>query len=56
MTSGGTTLNSAGGAQETSPFEGSNNGGAGLGNAMEPTESTSNDYAYSVGQGATGEY
>ena len=56
MTSGGTTLNSAGGAPETSPFEGSNNGGAVSGSAMEPTEGSSNDYAYGVGQGATGEY
>ncbi|KAG9585708.1 histone-fold-containing protein, partial [Aureobasidium melanogenum] len=56
MTSGGTTLNSAGGPQETSPFEGSNNGGAVLGNAMEPTEGSGNDYTYGVGQGATGEY
>ncbi|KAH0351105.1 histone-fold-containing protein, partial [Aureobasidium melanogenum] len=56
MTSGGTTLGPAGGAQETSPFEGSNNGGTVLGNAMEPTEGSGNDYAYGVGQGATGEY
>ncbi|CAD0113054.1 unnamed protein product, partial [Aureobasidium uvarum] len=56
MTGGSTTLNSAGGAQETSPFEGSNNGGAVLSSAMEPNESSSNEFAYGVGQGATGEY
>jgi nuclear transcription Y subunit beta len=55
---GGTTLNSSGGAQETSPFEENNSGGgAVLGNAMEPTETSStNDYAYGVGQGSAGEY
>lgn len=51
---GGTTLNSSGGAQETSPFEGSNHGGAVLANTMEAAEG-SYDYAYGVSQGATGE-
>jgi nuclear transcription Y subunit beta len=46
---GGTTLNSSGGAQETSPFEESN---AVLIKAPEG----SNDYAYGVDQGAAGEY
>ncbi|KAH0292326.1 histone-fold-containing protein [Aureobasidium namibiae CBS 147.97] len=50
---GGTTLNSSGGAQETSPFEDSNHGGAVLTNTMEAAEG-SYDYAYG-GQGATGE-
>jgi nuclear transcription Y subunit beta len=46
---GGTTLSSSGGAQETSPSV--------LDNAMEPTETSStNDYAYGVGQGSAGEY
>ncbi|CAC9886159.1 unnamed protein product [Aureobasidium pullulans] len=56
MTSGGNALSSAGGAQATSPYDGSNHGGAVLGNPMEPTESSSNDYAYGVGQGAAGDY
>ena len=51
---GGTTLNSSGGAQETSPFEDNNHGGAVLTNTMEAAEG-SYDYAYGVGQGATGE-
>jgi nuclear transcription Y subunit beta len=54
---GGAALNSSGGAQETSPFDGSNNGGAVLGNTMEPTDAPStNDYAYVAQGGAVGEY
>ncbi|KAI4827995.1 hypothetical protein E4T44_09933 [Aureobasidium sp. EXF-8845] len=54
---GGAALNSSGGAQETSPFDGSNNGGAVLGNTMEPTDASStNDYAYVAQGGAVGEY
>lgn len=51
---GGNALNSSGGAQETSPFEGSNHGGPVLTNTMEAPEGF-NDYAYGVGQGAAGE-
>ncbi|KAI5273254.1 hypothetical protein E4T47_03401 [Aureobasidium subglaciale] len=54
MTAGGSVMNSAGGVQETSPYESSNHGAAVLNNAMEPGESSTNDYAYGVGQGAAG--
>jgi nuclear transcription Y subunit beta len=48
---GSAALNSSGNAQETSPFDESNNGAAVLGN---PEVSSTNDYAY-VAEGA-GEY